>query len=200
MAPRDQVIALLRGPEAGRIRFVFPTASGNVTIGAGTFHHVARAVESRRVRVTVTNTFPAGVAGQYVQPNELQVRPMLGRVDLGLVLHECTHAAYDLLRTGITAWDEEASCYVVNALYFRMTGVAPSRWSASTHAMAGAVADDLLHQYARGTAGIPTVSRAAWEALRAVVLASPIYTFVDAAHNDFRPGMVATGGSYTHDG
>jgi hypothetical protein len=150
--------------------------------------------------VTATNTFPAGVAGQYVQPNELRVKPMLGRGELGLVMHECTHAAYDLLRTGITAWDEEASCYVVDALYFRMTGLPLSRWNTPTHSAAGAVADDLLHKYARGTASIPTVSRAAWEALRAVVLVTPIYTFV------MRPTTISglawwrPGESYTHDG
>ena len=198
MTTRQRVLDLLRGPQAARIRFTFPFFAGTVTITSASFARVARAIESGHMRLQVTNAFPAGVAGEYVSgtPNTLRIKPIVGRVEEGLLLHECTHAIFDLTHTHVTALDDEAASYVVDALYFRMTGLRRPRWNAQPHATAGAVADALLQHYARGTRGIPAVDHASWDALRGQIMVHPVYIAGPA-------GILATmlgGGEYPHDG
>jgi hypothetical protein len=197
MSTRQRVLQLLRGPVASRIRFKFPFWAGTVTISPVSFRHVAHAIETGHVHLDVTNAFPAGVAGQYVSgtPNTLRVKPIIGRVEEGLVLHECTHAIFDLTHTHVAAIDDEAASYVVDALYFRMTGLPRPRWNAPTHATAGAVADRLLRHYAVGTRGIPTIDMASWNALRGTIMVRPIYINGPA-------GILGTllGSQYPHDG
>jgi hypothetical protein len=178
MTTRTQILHLLRGRETARIRFTFPFAGGTVTIGPGSFHYVAAAIELGKVRVDPTNVFPSpDVAGQYISgtPNVLRVKPILGREEEGMILHECTHAVFDLTRTQVTANQDEAAAYVVDALYYRMTGLRRPRWNAEPHATAGAVADALLSNYAAGTRGIPVVDANAWNLLCGRVMLDPYY-------------------------
>ncbi|HEX2891360.1 hypothetical protein [Vineibacter terrae] len=177
MATRDKVLSLLRGPVVSRIRFTFPFAAGTVTIAPQSFHRVATAIEAGTVSLQVTNTFPPGVGGQYISgtPNTLQVAPLVGRTEEGLLLHECTHAIFDLTKTQVTDNEDEAAAYVVDALYFRMTGLRRSRWNAEPHATAGSVADDLLRQYQAGKVRIPPVDTGLWATLRRTVMLDPLY-------------------------
>ena len=185
-----RILQVLRSNEAGRIRFSFPAGGATLTVSHTTFLSVARAIERNVIAVTISTALPPGVGAQYVQPNAIVTPPVIGRVDEGLVLHECTHAAFDLARTAITALDEEAAAYVVDALYFRMTGLVRRRWNAALHAMAGTVADSLLHQYQQGTRGVPAVDPTIWHLLRAVIPVNPVYV----------GGPAATGGTYPHNG
>lgn len=199
MTLTSQVLQILRGPVVRRIRFIFPAPGGNVTIAPQTFHLVASAIESGRVHVARPTDLDADTGAQYnpvartrldgtqVRANTLEINSASGRLHESEVLHESLHAAYDLLRTGITAIDEEASAYVVSSLYSRMTGLRPALWNTERRAAAGTVADTLLAQYARGTAGIPTVGATEWNALRLIVTNSPMYMFSATA-------------SYRHDG
>jgi hypothetical protein len=177
MTTRQRVLDLLRGPVAGRIRFTFPFFAGTVTISPVSFRHVANAIERGHLRLDVTNTFPPGVAGQYVSgtPNTLRIKPISGRVEEGLVLHECTHAIFDLTHTRVNGNDDEAASYVVDALYFRMTGLRRPRWSGEPHATAGAVADALLREYQAGTRGIPAIDATAWNNLKFQISLHPVY-------------------------
>jgi hypothetical protein len=177
MTTRQRVLDLLRGPTAGRIRFTFPFFAGTVTISPVSFRHVANAIERGHVHLDVTNAFPPGVAGQYVSgtPNTLRIKPIIGRVEEGLVLHECTHAVFDLTHTRVNGNDDEAASYVVDALYFRMTGLRRPRWNAEPHATAGAVADALLRQYQAGTRGIPAIDATAWTTLKQQIALHPVY-------------------------
>ena len=108
MTARAQVLRLLRGAEASRIRFTFPFWAGTVTIAPASFRRVATAIESGQMHIDVTNAFPPGVAGMYISgtPNTLRIKPMLGRAEEGLVLHECTHAIFDLTRTHVRGRDD----------------------------------------------------------------------------------------------
>jgi hypothetical protein len=200
MTTRQRVLELLRGPQASRIRFTFPFFAGTVTISPVSFRHVAAAIECGKVHLDVTNVFPAGVAGQYISgtPNVLRIKPIHGRVEEGLVLHECTHAIFDLTLTHVNGNDDEAASYVVDALYFRMTGLRRPRWNAEPHATAGAVADALLHNYAVGTPGIPAIDAASWSNLKATIMLHPVYN--TPINNP--AGVLGTllGGEYPHDG
>jgi hypothetical protein len=188
MAMKDRVLNLLRGHEASRIRFTVPASTGTVTIDRTTFSTVANAVVAGKVRVKPQTTFTPGVGAEYgtgaapasgalpaASSGELRVPPILGRVQEGLVMHECTHAFFDLTKSKIKATEEEAVCYVVNALYFRMTGLTPARWTNEPHKTAKSVADGLLHQYAVGVAGIPTINRDTWTSLVLAVALNPTY-------------------------
>ncbi len=187
MSNRVRVLHVLRGPEASRIRFTFPAVGGPITVNHMTFDRVARAIEDGDIHISVTKTFPPGVYAQYdSSTNTILTPPVIGRVDAGMVLHECTHAAFDLARTAVSALDDEAAAYVVDALYFRMTGLPRPRWAGP----AGSVAGGLLHHYALGTRGIPAVDPVLWATLRIFTSTLPIYL----------KGPAGTGGSYTHDG
>ena len=146
------------------------------------FATVATAIEAGKIRVTPKTTFTPGVGAEIryrrhprCPSGELLVPPILGREQEGLVMHECTHAFFDLKKTVIKATEEEAVCYVVDALYFRMTGLGPARWSNEPHKTAKAVANSLLHQYAIGTKGIPAVDLTAWHGLVLAVALNPTY-------------------------
>ena len=177
MTTRQRVLNLLRGPTAGRIRFTFPFFAGTVTISPVSFRRVADAIERGTMHLDVTNTFPAGVAGQYIsgRPNVLRIKPIIGREEEGLVLHECTHAIFDLTHTRVNANDDEAASYVVDALYFRMTGLRRSRWSNEPHATAGSVADALLREYQIGNRGIPAIDATTWANLKFQISLNPTY-------------------------
>ena len=130
----------------------------------------------------------AGVAAQYndvarpradgtvVRANTLEINPVLGRFDEATVVHECLHAAYDLLRTGLDGDAEEASAYVCTALYCRMTGLPRPRWAnGQIYANAELTAQTLLKQYQKGDPGIPFVGEDEWRMLRAGVGLHPVY-------------------------
>jgi len=190
MSTRDHVIRVLRGGEASRIRFTIP-AGGGLTINAARFRAVARAIENNHIQVKVVTTFPAGVGALYhPDTNTIETPPLLGRVSDGLLLHECTHAAFDIGHVGIVAVADEAAAYVVDALYFRMTGLQRPRWNAQLHALAGSVADGLLRQYQQGSPGVPAVDTALWLALGLFIMSHPVYIAGPAGH----------GGSYLHNG
>jgi hypothetical protein len=174
----------LRGPTAGRIRFTFPSGGRTIPISPGTFHYVARALESGRARVAPPAALVPGAAAQYtgfaggsVPANTMEVPRILGRIEEGHILHESLHCAYDLLGTNITAADDEASCYVVSALAFLMTGVRPARWSNEPFVSAGRVARGLLARYQRGDRGPHAVDPTDWQVLRAVLMTHPLYMF-----------------------
>jgi len=207
MTLKQQVIRILRGPTATRIRFTFPSSGRTIAISAGTFHYVARALDSGRAAVSPPAAMVPGAAAQYtgfsggsVPANTMEVPRILGRIEEGHILHESLHCAYDLLRTNIIAVDDEASCYVVSALAFLMTGVRPPRWGVEPYVTAARVARGLLAQYQRGDRGAHAVDAANWQLLRAVLMLHPLYMFPWSASNNWTLGPVSAGGSYTHDG
>jgi hypothetical protein len=165
--------------------------TGSITVSPRDFERVARAIERGDVHIVIKTNLPPDVGAQYFQVgNRLEVPPVIGREQEGLVLHECLHAAFDLARSPVNALDEEAASYVVDALYFRMTNLTGRRWNNITHTSAGVVASGLLHQYQVGRSAFPAVDTATWNALRGVVSTYPIYV----------SGPAGTGGSYPHNG
>jgi hypothetical protein len=206
MTSRQQVVNLLRGKETHRIRFSFPASGTTLTINSGSFDTVAQAVEDRRVTVEFTTNQPDGVGAQYSPANtastppvsgHISSPPLHGRAQRLLMIHECTHAFFDLTRTSITAVDDEAASYVVAALYGRMTGLISSRWTPNTRA-ARTIVEGLLRHYATGAAGVPSVNAAGWDALRWVIMTHPIYANGPAG---FMAQLLPfLNDSYTHDG
>jgi len=204
-----QVLAILLGPDVARMRFRFPLLKSQVTIAPQTFYVVAHAIRSGRVIVRPPTDLPAGVAAQYndvartrrdrtaVRANTLEVNSASGRLNGAYVVHESLHAAYDLLHTGIDGNAEEASAYVVTALYCRMTGLPRPLWAnGPIYGSAAQVADTLITQYQRGDVLIPMVGETEWETLRLAVALDPVYRFT------YKGGLrgLFLGEQYTHDG
>ncbi len=172
MTIQQDAIELLTSATTARIRFSFAATSGwQVQVNSSSFRRVADALESGRLTLsTDMSVLPAGAAALYNSAtNTLSTRALRGRVERGLFLHEAVHASMDLSLggRGITTIDNEAAAYTTDALYFRMMGLARSRWSASLHAAAGTVADGLLRQH--------EVDTAALNALRTAITNHPLY-------------------------
>jgi hypothetical protein len=193
MSARARILDILAGHEASRIRFSFPVA------GTGTFiavsHHVfdrvARAIRHDHITVNVTNAMPPNVGAQYrTDADTIDVRAVTGRPDEGLVLHECTHAYFDITFDPLGALDDEAAAYVVDALYFRMTGLARPHWNNAPHPAAGVVADAILREYQRGKIAVPPVPAVPWASLRTAIMSNASYV----------SGPAGTGGNYLHNG
>ena len=190
-AAKQRVIALLRGPEAKRIRFTAATASaGDITINHTTFATVANAIEMHKIKVSVkifgedenadaeydTDAVPALGAVPGFSSGQLLVPPIVGRDQESSAMHECTHAFFDLQSIDIRAAEEEAICYVVGALYDRMTGLPRARWGTPPDYQAGyVVAGGLLHQYQLGDVAIPKVDDTDFKAVVLAVATSPAY-------------------------
>jgi len=185
---RQRVLNILRGPEADRIRFTFVANKATITIARSTFDRVARAIERGKVDVTINNTLGQGIA-RYLQPNNIETHSVIGRLAEGAVLHESLHAYFDLARTDISPLDEETAGFVIDALYFRMTGLSSARWHSRIERQAAVVADDLLAHYAAGISPIPAVNPIPWLILRGVIYTHPHYA-----------KTVRSPGNYPHDG
>jgi len=207
MSPNQQVIHLLRGPTAARIRFKTPA----FTVDRRVFLRVAEEIEKGNVVVQVGAEIPAsarylndirialvlpflGGVSLPVRPNTIQLAaPISGRAWEGVALHQCAHAFFDIAKASIGAQDEEAIGLLISVLYARMTGMARSRWDRRDHPnhLAGKVADKLLHAYAVGSHTIPAVDDALFLVLK----------FAIRIHPNYRGEPPATrGASFPHDG
>ncbi len=210
MTMKTRVLQLLQGPEAARIRFTVMIGGTAITINRASFAMVANAM--RNGKIGVTPFAPTALVGaQYVQPasaaapssGQLLVPPILGRPDECAVMHECTHAFFDLTSTSINATHEEAICYIVGALYNRMTHLNPTRWTQTTQT-AGIIANAVLRRYAVGAAGIPVVDAGEFRTLALTVSLRPTY-FLPTKLGDSTPaglfgGILGGPTQYIHNG
>lgn len=197
MTVRDHIIQLLRGPAAGRIRFTFPAGGGTMRLGRRNFLGVAHAIECGTVQVVVTTAVDADAGATYDPTNSgrrhgrISLRPSyIGRGIEADIIHECTHAVFDLERRTLTALDNETAAYVVGGLYARMTGLPNSRYDSPIRAVARATVTAMLQAYQRGDAAVPDVDAPTWHAIRATIPVRPAYVGQPAG----------TGGSYVQDG
>jgi hypothetical protein len=209
MSLESRVLQVLNGPTVARIRFRFPITGSEITITPRTFRRVASAIRSGGVIVRRPTDLDPTAGAQYndiartrkdgtsVRTNTLEINSVAGRLDEANVVHECLHAAYDLLRTRLDANSEEASAMVCTALCCRMTGLPRPLWTGSrVFANAERVAQTLLRQYQKGDPGIPMVGAPEWKTLRIGVMLEPAYFLKGPA------GLFGTFASvqYTHDG
>ena len=182
---RQDVINLLRGPTAQRIRFTFRSGANKIAVDGRSFNRVAAALENGRILFAITNALPrdteaaynsgdhsrgnAGSFDHFGKSGKIKLRPGDGRRKSASALHECTHASFDLAYTSIWRLDEEAACFVVEALYLRMIHLPSGRWPDSAVLDARPVADALLPRMA-GNGSTPAVDQAAWTELQKAVV------------------------------
>jgi hypothetical protein len=124
MAIKEEIINLLRSSEVSRINFRF----NGILVNGELYSQVANAMEGAQPRVRVVSLpqhLPAGVTASY-DPNvnvlNFKFNSLRNVDDRALVVHEATHAGFDLARRRIWAGDDEACAYIAETLYHRYAG------------------------------------------------------------------------------
>src|SRR6266849_6924080 len=199
----ERVIHFLGGPAVGRIRFTFPEAAATITINRAMYGRVAKAIKDHRIGIfpaTAPELIPPGATATYegspAKGGTIFIRAgkAWGRDLEGDLVHECTHAGFDVdKRNTLTALNDEAAAYVAEVLYYRMSCAPLSYWAGmvgGVRDVALPVANALLHEYQAGNTPTPAVDPVTFNALRAVIPLRPVY----------RGTVVTNGGSYVHNG
>jgi hypothetical protein len=119
---RKQVLAALRDPAVGRMNF----GVGRVFIIAHDYERVAKAIESGVITVHVDSRLPAHMAEYWSgagptaldKANSFAVPP--GGSDVSLLIHEATHAIFDIQKRPSYTAESEAVAYVAQTLFSRI--------------------------------------------------------------------------------
>jgi hypothetical protein len=123
---RNLVLSTLRGPAVRRMTF----GVGFLIILSAFYEDVAKAIEAGKIVVKAKSGHIALYHG-YLHPALIEVDPALG--DLGLILHECTHAIFDMRKITTRVEQSEAFGYLAQALYGWLVrgGAPPNRYLVS---------------------------------------------------------------------
>jgi hypothetical protein len=134
MGAKEQMIAILRDPDTGRIRFNYRSSGATATINAESFTRIAAGLESGHFSVVEGRhaqnmiTYSAWADGSdaantfYLGNNQRWSRDFNA-----LVVHESVHAFFDLTSTSIPWLDNEAVAYIAQGYYLRNSGYPASR-------------------------------------------------------------------------
>lgn len=185
------VLQVLTEGASRRIAFSFTTTTGiTVTVDGTTFDRVAAAIRAATIQLVITEDFPDGIAAEYVSSgltptpragtaapvtiNTLRTRPLFGRIQEATLLHESIHASFDLTSTtNLPAIEEEAACYICDFVYFRRTGLAPSRMDAEAFSQTA-------RPIAEAVIGGRAISAALMTNLVTAIAADPTYAPIGA--------------------
>jgi hypothetical protein len=119
-AARQMVLSVLRGPAMRRMTF----GVGFLIIHASYYEDVAKAIDAGTIQVKV-NPALGHMAYYYPQatPARIEVAPVVH--DKGLIVHECTHAIFDMLKLTTYVEQSEAFGYLSQALYNQLVRGGP---------------------------------------------------------------------------
>ncbi len=131
---RKQVLAALRDPAVGRMNF----GVGRVFIIAHDYERVAKAIESGIITVHVDSRLAAHMAEYWSgagptaldKANSFAVPP--GGSDQSLLIHEATHAIFDIQRRASYTAESEAVAYVAQVLFSRLKNGPSARYIVSS--------------------------------------------------------------------
>ncbi|MBA3447142.1 MAG: hypothetical protein H0T56_05985 [Pseudaminobacter sp.] len=118
--PNQIILATLREPVVARMNF----GVGRMFIPSSQYEWVAKAIEGGYISV-VENPALSGSAVYHYGANRIDVPAYGGLPSLGqraLIIHECTHAIFDLRKMTSPVEESEGMAYVAQALYSRLNG------------------------------------------------------------------------------
>lgn len=129
MGLKEQMLSILRGGEARRIRFTFTGTTGlTISVDAGSFLRVAQAITNDRIHLNQggvaqgwanydarTNTFNVGRGEEW------------SRAYNALLIHESVHASFDLTSATLPWLDNEVAAYIAQGYYLRNSGFSRDR-------------------------------------------------------------------------
>jgi len=127
-AARKQILTVLRDPVVRGMTF----GVGYVMISATYYEDIAKAIEAGKIVVKVDPTLTnlAKYDGHY-HPAVIKVAPIV--YDNGLIIHECTHAIFDMLKLTSRVEQSEGFGYLSQALYAQLKYGHPARYPVPFH-------------------------------------------------------------------
>jgi hypothetical protein len=170
------------------------------------FQVVAKAVEEGRVTVRAPMGLPDDVTAQYsgaedkrdfgivVPANTIELRSLTGSEEASYAVHECLHAAFDLMHIKLDANSEEAAAYICTAVYCLLAGVRPNWVDDKILSKAGQIAQGIITHYKKNGVRMPTINVSEWNELRRAVMFDPTYIHKKAGLKSL------LGAQYPHDG
>ncbi|KAF0227786.1 MAG: hypothetical protein FD175_2492 [Beijerinckiaceae bacterium] len=182
---KKQVLKVLEGARAGRIRFSFPVGDRLLTIGRQAFLSVAQAIRKDKITIYEAPYGQNGSSARYMYYNEIQISQIVNSMDESDAVHESLHAYFDLKKIAIPAIEEEAAAYVVSTMYLIMAKIPQKQWNIEPHATAGLLSHLVMAEQKAHPKKTPVVNQDAWDNLLWILKKDPIYDKVK---------------SYTHDG
>src|SRR5262245_19692455 len=127
---KQQLLTVLRSPDAQRIHFTFDGSTGtSISVDGSSFRRVAQALEEDRISISEGGV-AAGWAQYYARNNTFSIGPSRERWSRAydaLLVHESVHASFDLTRTQIPWLDNETAAYIAQGYYLRNTGFSRRR-------------------------------------------------------------------------
>lgn len=111
---RQAVLTTLRDPAVGRMVF----GVGWVLILPNDYERVAKAIESGAITVHIDSSLPSHMAQYNSGANRLDVPP--GGSDPALLIHESTHAIFDIRSLPASTSESEGIAYIAQALFGRL--------------------------------------------------------------------------------
>ena len=117
VAARNTVLAALRDRTVRRMGF----GVGGILISPSDYEGVAKAIESSKIRVMVDSSPDASDhLAYYASNSNCFILPPSGDCDPSLVIHEATHAIFDIRKINCSTGESEGMAYIAQALFTRI--------------------------------------------------------------------------------
>jgi hypothetical protein len=125
---QNLVLSILRDPVVRRMNF----GVGFLIISATYYEDIAKAIEAGKV-VVKANPALGHLAMYYgaVSPARIELSPTIS--DMGLIIHECTHAIFDMLKLTTNVEQSEGFGYLSQALYGQLKYGPSARYTVPFH-------------------------------------------------------------------
>ena len=114
VAARNAVLAALRDSTVAKMGF----GVGQILIFPADYERVAKAIEGGAIKVKVDSSISAHMANYNYGNDSLNVPP--GGSDANLLIHEATHAIFDLRGINCSTGESEGMAYIAQALFTRI--------------------------------------------------------------------------------
>jgi hypothetical protein len=174
MADKDGALKVLRQTFLQRINFKFDGGAGDVEITGKSFTKIVDLIENDNMEVKVHPDLDGEGVWRY-EERTLYIPRIKGRLDESVVVHEGLHGFFFFENIAMLPIPEEAACFLVDVLYYRMTGLKDARFEHPVYNAAKPIAGAILKANAYGKTSKVAVDKAQWGTLLAAVRADPEY-------------------------
>lgn len=122
------VLSILRGPPIRQMSF----GVGFLIISSTYYEDIAKAIDTGKIVVKVDSSL-TNLARYYggEHPARIAVSPTIS--DMGLIVHECTHAIFDMLKLTTNVEQSEGFGYIAQALYGLLKNGPTARYPVPFH-------------------------------------------------------------------
>ena len=179
MADKDGALKVLRQTFLERVNFKFDGGAGEVEITGKSFKTIVGLIEKDDMEVKVHPDLDGEGVWRH-EERTLYIPRITGRIQEATVVHESLHGFFYFENIPMLSIQEEAACFLVEVMYFRMTGLSPARYDHPVFKAARPMADAILRANAYAKRSKDAVDTTQWANLLAKVRADPNYAKVAA--------------------